>query len=105
MTNQKQHHFRKNMMNSYDCIKLTTKMDKSITIQDFHIVCPRLKPWAMVRAIFHQTPVGRLHNIVTNISNMINIQSINNIEHFEPRRIKRYFFLWCSKGEVSIQVD
>jgi AraC-like DNA-binding protein len=36
---------------------------------------------------------------------MINIRSINNIKHFEPRRIKRYFFLWCSKGEVIVQVD
>ncbi len=47
-------------------------MDKSITIQAFRIVCPRLKPWAMVKTIFNKTPVdARLHHVsfLTVVSN------------------------------------
>jgi len=38
-------------------------------------------------------------------SEMVNIQNIADIDYFEPRRIKRYYFLWCRKGDVIIQVD
>lgn len=36
---------------------------------------------------------------------MINIQRIENITNFEPQRIKKYFFIWCSKGTITILVD
>jgi len=36
---------------------------------------------------------------------MINIQKIENISNHEPQRIKKYLFVWCSKGQMSILVD
>lgn len=36
---------------------------------------------------------------------MVNIQKLETITDFEPKRVKKYLFLWCSEGEVSILVD
>ena len=36
---------------------------------------------------------------------MVNIQNIELISDFEPHRVKKYIFLWCSDGEISILVD
>jgi YesN/AraC family two-component response regulator len=36
---------------------------------------------------------------------MVNIQRIETISEFKPTRVKKYLFLWCSKGEVTIMVD
>lgn len=36
---------------------------------------------------------------------MITIDKIENISDFTPKRIKRYLFLWCSRGTISIMVD
>lgn len=37
--------------------------------------------------------------------NMITIDKIETISDFTPKRIKRYLFLWCSQGSISIMVD
>ena len=36
---------------------------------------------------------------------MITIDKIETISDFTPKRIKRYLFLWCSQGSISIMVD
>ncbi|WP_242202234.1 helix-turn-helix domain-containing protein [Aestuariivivens insulae] len=36
---------------------------------------------------------------------MVEIKEIENISDFTPKRIKKYLFLWCSEGHVSIMVD
>lgn len=36
---------------------------------------------------------------------MVNIQNIETISDFAPIRVKKYIFLWCSDGEISILVD
>jgi AraC family transcriptional activator of pobA len=36
---------------------------------------------------------------------MVNIQKIEAISDFNPKRVKKYIYLWCSKGEVTIEVD
>jgi len=36
---------------------------------------------------------------------MVNIQEIESINYLEPRRVKKYLFLWCRDGELKIQVD
>ncbi|MBD3617079.1 MAG: helix-turn-helix domain-containing protein [Gracilimonas sp.] len=36
---------------------------------------------------------------------MVEIQKIETISDFEPKRIKKYLFLWCNKGSVAIEVD
>ncbi|MBN2635324.1 MAG: helix-turn-helix domain-containing protein [Prolixibacteraceae bacterium] len=36
---------------------------------------------------------------------MVTIQKIETISGFEPRRVKKYLFLWCSEGELTLLVD
>lgn len=36
---------------------------------------------------------------------MVEIQKIEMITDFNPKRVKKYIFLWCSEGELSIEVD
>src|SRR5690606_3903504 len=36
---------------------------------------------------------------------MITINKIETISDFTPKRVKRYLFLWCSQGTISIMVD
>lgn len=36
---------------------------------------------------------------------MVGIQRIETITDFAPKRIKKYLFLWCSEGKISIMVD
>ena len=36
---------------------------------------------------------------------MVTIQKIETISDFEPRRVKKYLFLWCSEGELTLLVD
>lgn len=36
---------------------------------------------------------------------MVAIQRIETIKDFTPRRVKKYLFLWCNEGFVSIEVD
>lgn len=36
---------------------------------------------------------------------MVNIQKIEAVSNFSPQRVKKYLFLWCSAGNVSILVD
>lgn len=36
---------------------------------------------------------------------MVSIQQLKSIKDFQPRRVKKYFFVWCSSGQLSIQVD
>jgi YesN/AraC family two-component response regulator len=36
---------------------------------------------------------------------MVNIQRIETISDFNPKRVKKYLFLWCNEGKVSIMVD
>lgn len=36
---------------------------------------------------------------------MVGIQKIETITDFEPKRIKKYLFFWCSEGSISIKVD
>src|SRR5699024_3513132 len=37
--------------------------------------------------------------------NMVEIQRIETITDFAPKRVKRYLFIWCSSGHISIEVD
>ncbi len=36
---------------------------------------------------------------------MVEIQRIGTIMDFNPKRVKKYIFLWCSDGNFSIEVD
>lgn len=36
---------------------------------------------------------------------MVEIQRIENISNFSPKRVKKYIFLFCSEGNLSIEVD
>lgn len=36
---------------------------------------------------------------------MVKIQKIETISDFTPRRVKKYLFLWCGHGSISIEVD
>jgi AraC family transcriptional regulator, transcriptional activator of pobA len=36
---------------------------------------------------------------------MVNIQRIETIVDFKPGRVKKYLFLWCCEGRISILVD
>ncbi|UOB18104.1 helix-turn-helix domain-containing protein [Abyssalbus ytuae] len=36
---------------------------------------------------------------------MVEIQSIETIIDFNPKRMKKYIFLWCNEGSISIEVD
>lgn len=36
---------------------------------------------------------------------MVEIQKIETIRDFSPKRLKKYIFLWCSEGNISLEVD
>jgi AraC family transcriptional regulator, transcriptional activator of pobA len=36
---------------------------------------------------------------------MVEIQKIETISDFTPKRIKKHLFLWCSEGNLAIEVD
>ena len=36
---------------------------------------------------------------------MINLQKIETISDFKPKRIKKYLLIWCNEGQVSLVVD
>lgn len=36
---------------------------------------------------------------------MVEIKRIETITDFAPKRVKRYLFIWCSSGHISIEVD
>ncbi|RSC96175.1 helix-turn-helix domain-containing protein [Tenacibaculum singaporense] len=36
---------------------------------------------------------------------MINLQKIEAISDFKPKRIKKYLLIWCNEGQVSMVVD
>ncbi|MCB0539898.1 MAG: helix-turn-helix transcriptional regulator [Bacteroidetes bacterium] len=36
---------------------------------------------------------------------MVEIQKIETITDFAPKRVKKYLFIWCNEGNISIEVD
>jgi AraC family transcriptional regulator, transcriptional activator of pobA len=36
---------------------------------------------------------------------MVSIQPLNEVNYFNPRRVKKYLLVWCSNGGLTIQVD